>query len=162
MVHKRLSPQVISSTLGLLLLVACSASQPIPTATPIPPAPTATSTPAPTATPTPTTSPLEARVGEWSGTTEFGSFTFVVSPDGKKITSLELSYQGGIASGSGSLTPEGEGMPIDEDGSFDLSVPDAQLIFRGQFSQGGTNATGLWEMDIPLTGTLSEEWKIER
>ena len=54
-------------------------------------------------------------------------------------------------------------MPIDEDGSFDLSVPVTQLIFRGQFSQDGTKATGLWEMvDHPFVGTVSEEWGVER
>jgi hypothetical protein len=85
-----------------------------------------------------------------------------VSPNGKGITSLELSYGVGIVTGSVSMTPEGEGMAIDEDGSFDLSVPDAQLIFRGQFSQDGTSATGLWEMNPPFMDTLSEEWGIER
>ncbi len=47
---KRLSPQVISSTLVLLLLVACSTPQPTPvpptnTPTPVPPTPTLTPNP---------------------------------------------------------------------------------------------------------------------
>jgi DNA gyrase/topoisomerase IV subunit B len=86
-----------------------------------------------------------------------------VSPNGRRITSLELSIVVGSSSSSISLIPEGEGMPIDEDGSFDLSVPVTQLIFRGQFSQDGTKATGLWEMvDHPFVGTVSEEWGVER
>ena len=152
--NTRLLPQVISSTLGLLLFVACSTPQPTPTPTP-----------APTVTPTPTSSPLEVRVGEWSGTTEFGSFTFIVSPNGRKITSLELSYQDGSVFGSASLTPVGEGGQIDEEGSFKLAYvePDALVTFRAQFSQDGTSATGLWETDIYQTDTvISEEWEIER
>ena len=56
--HRRLSPQVISSTLVLLLLVACSTPQPTPvpptnTPTPVPPTPTLTPPPTPTLTPNP-------------------------------------------------------------------------------------------------------------
>lgn len=156
------------------ILVGCSApaatpesESPIATSTPEPPAATPTPEPPeaipPTAKPTPTLSPLEARVGEWSGATEFGSFSFVVSPNGKRVTVLDLSYRIGDLSTSSSFTPEGEGMPIDEDGSFNFSVSEPYLNFRGQFSQDGTSATGIWEMDIPFTDTtVSEEWAIER
>jgi hypothetical protein len=104
---------------------------------------------------------MEARAGEWSGTTEFGSFTFTVSPDGSAITDFSLNYSAGIASGSVSPQSPVE-IPIEEDGSFDLSIPDAGVQFRGQFSEDGTRVSGYWEMDIPLAGTFSEEWELER
>jgi hypothetical protein len=146
----------ITAILVLLFLAGCGAGA---TATPLP---TATATPTPAPTPTPTISPLEARAGEWRGATEFGSFTFVVAPGGTEITSIELAYYIGITSGTSSITPEDGGIPIAEDGSFGVSLPDGQLTFRGKFSQDGTSATGLWEMAIPLHGTSSEEWTIER
>ena len=141
--------QIIGSTAVALPLLACGVLQPQPTLTPVPP------------TATPTTSPLEARAGKWSGTTEFGSFSFEVSADGREITGFALNYRAGITSGS--FAPQGEiAIPIGEDGAFDLSVEEAGLVFRGQFGEDGRRVSGLWEMDIPMAGQVSEEWDIER
>lgn len=104
---------------------------------------------------------LQARSGKWSGTTEFGTFTFEVCEGGRKITSYRLDYQVGGTSG----TLNSEGTPevqINEDGSFDLNVAEAGVIFRGQFSKDGKKASGLWEVNIPQADTVSEEWTIER
>lgn len=133
----------IGLVLIVLLTIACGALQP-----------------SPTPVPTPTRGP-EARAGEWRGATEFGTFSFEVSPDGQKITSFALSYSAGIESGS--FEPDGEiAMPIADDGSFDLSIEEIGWVFRGRFSEGGQRASGLWEMETSTMGTLSEEWEIER
>lgn len=106
-------------------------------------------------------SPLQARSGKWSGTTEFGTFTFEVCEGGRKITSYRIDYQVGVTSGmlNSEGTPE---VQINEDGSFDLSVAEAGVIFRGQFSEDGKKVGGLWEVNIPQADTVSEEWAIER
>ena len=111
---------------------------------------------------TPVTSPLEARVGEWSGAMEFGSFTFVVSANGLEITDFTLEYE--VAIISGSIAPEGEiAITIKEDGSFILiDVEEQQLLFHGQFSDDGQRVTGVWEMNIPMVGFVSGEWEVER
>lgn len=106
-------------------------------------------------------SPLQARSGKWSGATEFGTFTFEVCQGGRKVTSYRLDYQVGNTLG----TLNSEGTPevqINEDESFDLSVAEAGVIFRGQFSKDGKKASGLWEVNIPQADTVSEEWTIER
>lgn len=145
--HTKLSPQLISISLVMFLLLSCSFSQIAPAATP---------------TPKPTVSPLETRVGVWSGTTEFGSFTLIVAPGGREITSLKLTFHAGITSGTTDLTPGGTGLAIKEDGSFGIALPKAGLDFRGQFSPDGTSLTGHWEMEIPLTGVVSEDWVVQR
>ena len=130
----------------------------------------ATPTPVPTqkpATPTPTTSTavFEALPGTWSGTTRFGSFSFIVSSSGGEILRFNLIGQvprrGGVYTVRYNKAWMIEGPLIDADGSFDLSDPesDPQLVFRGQFSPDGTAATGLWEM---LSGSLSAEWSVQR
>jgi len=86
--HKKLLPQVISLTLVLLLLVACSTPQPTPvpptpTPTPVPPTPTPTPvppTPTPTAVP-PTPTPVGwqiAFVSDRDGNSEI----YVMNADG--------------------------------------------------------------------------------
>jgi len=85
-----------------------------------------------------------------------------VSPDGKRITGFELSYRSGITTRTITLTLGGEGLPIGEDGSFDVSLPDAQFAFHAQFSEDGTKATGSWEADDATTGKVSAEWEIGR
>ena len=35
-------------------------------------------------------------------------------------------------------------------------------VFEVQFSDDGSSATGYLEMEVPLTGTFSEEWEVER
>jgi hypothetical protein len=148
-VNRQKSLQIIGSILVALLSLACSVLQPQLTLTPVPP------------TATPTISPLEARAGEWFGRTEFGSFSFEVSADGREITRFALNYQAGIASGS--FAPQGEiAIPIGEAGAFDLSVEELELVFQGQFSEDGHRVSGLWEMNIPMAGPVSEEWDIER
>ena len=106
-------------------------------------------------------SPLQARSGKWSGTTEFGTFTFEVCEGGRKITSYRLDHQ--IGGTFGSLDSLGtREVEINEDGSFDLSVAEAGVIFRGQFSEDGRKVSGLWEVNTPQAGTVSEEWTVER
>jgi hypothetical protein len=84
-----------------------------------------------------------------------------VSADGREITRFALNYQAGIASGS--FAPQGEiAIPIGEAGAFDLSVEELELVFQGQFSEDGHRVSGLWEMNIPMAGPVSEEWDIER
>jgi len=103
----------------------------------------------------------EARSGHWNGKTEFGTFSFTVGPDGQQITGFTLNYNMGIVSGS--FRPKGQiAMPIAEDGSFDLSVEGLGLVFRGQFTENSRQANGLWEMDIPMAGRVSDEWQINR
>jgi len=105
---------------------------------------------------------LQARSGKWSGATEFGTFAFEVCEGGRKIVSYRLDYQVGGASGTldSQGTPEVE---INEDGSFDLNVAEAGVIFRGQFSEDSKKVSGLWEVNTPQAGTVvSEEWAVER
>ena len=113
----------------------------------------------PTATPTPPGP--EARAGTWIGSTEFGTFTFDVAPDGQSVTGLSLAYNvGGL---SGSIEPQGEFLiPIDQDGSFAMILEQLGLAFVGQISEDGQRATGTWEMDIALAGEVAEDWMVER
>jgi hypothetical protein len=50
---------------------------------------------------------------------------------------------------------------IDDDNAFDLSTPEAGITFRGQFSEDGKSATGVWEVTAGGE-TVSEAWSIER
>lgn len=111
----------------------------------------------PTATPTPPGP--EARAGTWIGSTEFGTFTFDVAPDGQSVTGLSLTYNVGIVSGS--IEPEGEfSIAIDQDGSFALIA--AEWAFVGQISEDGQRATGTWEMGIFGVGEVADDWMVER
>lgn len=106
--------------------------------------------------------PIENRAGEWKVETEFGSFRFMVSDTGTEITDLNMEYKVGIVSGE--LTIEGSNMTntIEEDGSFDLSNSEFNLIFFGRFSEDARSVSGLWAMDVALVGNLSEAWEVER
>jgi len=112
----------------------------------------------PKATATATLSSLEARAGEWHDTTQFGSFTFEVSPDGKTVIDFRLHYEagGGVIKGDIKLTS----LPIliNEDDSFKVEFP-GEFIFTAQFSHDGTSALGSWEMFNPIEA--SENWKIK-
>jgi hypothetical protein len=56
---------------------------------------------------------------------------------------------------------EGGELLIEDDNTFDLSTPDAGVTFRGQFSEDGKSASGLWE--VTASGeTVSEAWAVER
>lgn len=112
----------------------------------------------PEATATATLSPLEARSGVWRGTTDFGSFTFEVSPDGKTIVDLTLHYKSGEkVILEGDITLSGSSIPISEKNSFELNAPD--FVFTAKFSKDGTSASGRWEMSSPIEA--SDNWKIK-
>jgi hypothetical protein len=103
--------------------------------------------------------PREARSGTWRGETAFGSFSFTVCEGGRRITDYTLEYTAG---GTQMLSmSEGGELLIDDDNAFDLSTPEAGVTFRGQFSEDGKSASGLWE--VTASGeTVSEAWALER
>jgi hypothetical protein len=102
--------------------------------------------------------PREARSGSWRGETEFGSFSFTVCQGGRKITDYTLEYTVG---GSPMLLMDRSGEVLISDNAFDLSSPDAGVTFRGQFSEDGKSASGLWK--VTTSGeTVSEAWNLQR
>ena len=116
-----------------------------------------TPTKIPDVTATPTISPLEARVGVWEGTTQFGSFIFEVSPDGMSIIDLRLHWEAGGGVFRGNFTLTSLPMPINDDDSFKLDLPE-DFVFEAQFSDDGTSASGFWEMIKPIQAF--EKWEI--
>jgi hypothetical protein len=104
---------------------------------------------------------LQVRAGEWQGKTEFGTFGFQVCPGGKKITRYMLDYQVGLVSAT-LLSEENKEVLIEPDGSFDLSMPDRGVVFRGQFSEDNRQASGEWQMTMAEGEALQAEWAIER
>jgi hypothetical protein len=105
--------------------------------------------------------PTQARAGEWRGETELGSFSFTVCEGGKKITAYTLEYEVDGAAETLSLDA-GDEVLIDKEGTFDLSTPEAGVVFRGQFSADGKSASGIWEVTAPGGDSVSEEWAVER
>jgi hypothetical protein len=106
-------------------------------------------------------SPARSRAGEWKGVTEFGSFAFQVCPGGWKITYYSLEYQIDGAAAPQRLEGRRE-IAIASDGSFDLSAPEAGVVFQGQFSEDDTRASGRWEIRLPDGGAVSATWAVER
>ncbi len=106
-------------------------------------------------------SPKEARSGKWQGETAFGSFSFTVCAGGRRIESYRLEYTiGGVTQ---ALAPSGgDEVLVDKEGAFELSAPEAGLVFQGRFSADGKSASGLWEITTPEGDTLSEEWTVVR
>jgi hypothetical protein len=101
---------------------------------------------------------LQVRAGEWQGKTDFGTFSFQVCPGGRKITYYVLDYQVGDVSAT-LLSEENKEVIVEDDGSFDLSIPEQGVVFRGQFSEDNRRASGVWEMSqVPLQA----EWAVER
>jgi hypothetical protein len=102
-----------------------------------------------------------ARSGKWEGTTVFGSFSFTVCEGGRKITGYRLQFK---VDGATMAEARGAGKEvlIDKEGAFDLSKPEGDLIFRGQFSADGESASGVWQVTVPGGDTLAEDWIIER
>lgn len=112
----------------------------------------------PKAAATATLSPLEARAGVWQGTTGFGSFTFEVSPGGQEVINLKLHYEalgGGL---KGDITLQDSILPVNENGVFEINAPDS-FVFKAQFGDDGTSASGHWEMIRPIEA--SENWTIK-
>ena len=105
--------------------------------------------------------PTQSRVGTWRGETEFGSFSFTVCEGGRKITAYTLEYTTGGATQALALGG-GDEVLVDKEGTFDLSAPEAGVVFRGQFNQDGKSASGVWEITAPGGDTVSEEWVIDR
>jgi hypothetical protein len=104
--------------------------------------------------------PTQARAGTWRGETVFGSFSFSVCEGGRKITACTLEYT--VGESTMLSMGGGEEVLIDKEGSFDLSTPEAGVVFRGQFSKSGKRASGVWEITPPGGETVSEEWAVER
>ena len=107
--------------------------------------------------------PPETRAGEWTATTDFGEFTFIVDPSGMTITSIEYSFQScSDAIISGSITFSGtidleDGLPI-EDNKFTLEIGGvSSMEFQGKFSRDGTQASGSW-----TAGACSGKWNATR
>lgn len=104
--------------------------------------------------------PTQARAGTWRGETAFGSFSFTVCEGGRKITAYTLEY---TTDGTTQALALGGGdeVLIDKEGTFDLSTPEAGVVFRGQFSKDGKSASGVWEVAAP-GGAVSEAWDAKR
>lgn len=100
-----------------------------------------------------------ARTGRWEGETAFGSFSFTVCASGKRITSYMLEY---TAAGNTQALGGDIDLLLGEDGTFDLSEPEAGVVFSGQFNTEGTSASGVWEVTTPSGETVSEEWSVKR
>ena len=112
--------------------------------------------------------PIQARSGTWRGETGFGSFSFTICEGGRKITAYTLDYRVGGAAKLLTLGGSPE-VPIDDEGSFDLSTPEEGVTFRGRFAADGRSVRGVWEVAPPDGGAppdgakvLSEEWALER
>lgn len=145
---KRKSKMLFALGISILisLLIACSfiSSITLPTT-------------APKVTATSTLSPLEARAGVWQGTTEFGSFIFEVSPDGKMIIALKLHYEAESGVIKGDITLTDSSIRITEKNSFELNS--SNFVFTAKFSDDGTSASGRWEIIRPIKA--SENWNIK-
>jgi hypothetical protein len=102
---------------------------------------------------------MSARAGRWQGETAFGSFSFTVCGAGRRITGYMLEYT--TAGNTQALGGDIE-VPLDREGTFDLSAPEAGMVFSGQFSADGTSASGVWEVAAPGGETVSEEWTVVR
>ena len=105
--------------------------------------------------------PTQARAGTWRGETEFGSFSFTVCEGGRRITAYTLEYTTGGTTQALALGGGNE-VQIDKEDAFDLSTPEAGVTFRGQFSEDGKSASGVWEITLPGGDTVSEAWAVER
>ena len=105
--------------------------------------------------------PTQARTGTWHGETEFGSFSFTVCEGGRRITAYTLEYTTGGTTQALALGG-GDEVQIDKEDAFDLSTPEAGVTFRGQFSEDGKSASGVWEITLPGGDTVSEAWAVER
>ncbi len=101
-----------------------------------------------TATPIPLTStatiPPQPKSGEWTGTTEFGTLSFRVTPDQTSIISVTfkfIDYECGGTTLSGELgTDMGTGII---DGKFNYGGGSATVFtFNGTFDASGTSASG--------------------
>ena len=105
--------------------------------------------------------PKTARAGKWQGTTGFGSFSFTMCEGGGKIKDYRLQSE---VNGATQAVARGgdEEVLIDKEGAFDLSKPEADLVFRGRFSADGKSASGVWEVTAPGGETVAEDWAIER
>ena len=100
-----------------------------------------------------------ARPGRWEGETAFGSFSFTVCASGKRITGYMLEY---TAAGNTQALGGAIDVLLGEDGAFDLSSPEAGVVFSGQFNTEGTSASGVWEVTGPEGNTVLEEWTVIR
>lgn len=103
--------------------------------------------------------PTAARTGRWEGETAFGSFSFTVCASGRRITGYMLEYTTG---GNTQALGGDIDVLLDKEGAFDLSEPEAGVVFSGQFSADGTSASGVWEVTTAGGETMSEEWTIVR
>jgi hypothetical protein len=102
---------------------------------------------------------MAARTGRWEGETAFGSFSFTVCASGKRITGYMLEY---TTAGSTQALGGDVEVLLGEDGAFDLSEPEAGVVFTGQLSADGTSASGVWEVTTPNGETVSEGWSVKR
>lgn len=88
----------------------------------------------------------QPQAGEWTATTTFGSFDFVVNGAGTYITSLTLNFSDwqGL---SGSVTVSKDPGWSITNGNFyiDTEVMGDDWTIEGTFSNTGTSASGTWE-----------------
>lgn len=109
--------------------------------------------------------------GNFTGTTDFGDFVFVVNETGTAVTELEYNFSDwtcGIVTRSGTLKiSSGSGWTItDNQFSIDITLffdpfnPSVKetMTFGGTFSDSGDQASGSWESDVRGT-TCSGNWE---
>ena len=102
---------------------------------------------------------MAARTGRWEGETAFGSFSFTVCGSGKRITGYMLEYT--IGGNTRALGGDIEVL-LGTDDAFDLSEPDAGVVFSGKFSADGRSASGVWEVTTTDGETVLEKWTVVR
>lgn len=102
------------------------------------------------------------RAGDWEGSTEFGDFTFTITPVGTAIEDVQYSFHCRDNGFNSSNFRMGEPSPLEgRDLRFGVylagQVPMA--VWHGEFSRDGQTLSG--ELDI-LGGSCKAEFKITR
>lgn len=117
-----------------------------------------------TCTITVTAAPVKA--GEWTATSDFGSFDFIVSSGSNYITKITYKFAswscGGVTISGTIIISKSPGWPI-SNRSFEIENyldPNRkmQLTIKGTFSDSGVQASGSWEAKI-YGSTCSGSWQ---
>ncbi len=112
--------------------------------------------------PAPAAPSAGVRPGDWTATTDFGSVTFTVTPDGTAISKVALrfnNYSCGASRSSGGISFQNSKLwPITNGQfNFDLPQPFTHFIFTGRFNGNSAPATGTWRAEAG-TAVCSGTW----
>lgn len=94
-------------------------------------------------------SPPEVRAGDWRAVTEFGTFTFTISPDGAAIANVEYAFRCGDNTFSSASFRMGDPTPL-EGRKLAFSVWVAGQLpmadWKGTFSRDGGTLKGALDL----------------